>query len=470
MQIGEGAAKASGASKGLDDDDDDATSEVLEVGFFFDGTLNHGGHAMQRDDGSSYANARTNVALLHPLYPTDVVQSGGRAITRRAVYLPGIGTSDGGDDLVDAAFGVGNTGVSARVHEACRQLAALAGANAYAEVIVDAFGFSRGAAAARYFVNCVNRRSFEPVSSGVITDEEPTALGRVQLPAATVRFVGVFDTVAAIGHAGNPDVSDADNQDVNVHVRDGSARAIVHLVADNEYRENFALNSIRTSSGTLPSGGVELVLPGAHSDVGGGYRPDQRGETVIPVPRGLDYFASRAEADAARERFRHSISEFSEWVMRESFAGRATQEFHLRRNVVEGGHDAGDGRPYMHEGLWVWARSTIRAGLENIALAIMHERAQSNAVPLAALPTNAEHDIPSEIRHIHGALRGGGSPSRFDLALLRMNYVHWSAHYGRVDGHDPEAFDRDSVIPFAPHAPARGFRRRVHHNQPGSAW
>jgi uncharacterized protein (DUF2235 family) len=53
--------------------------------------------------------------------------------------------------------GTGGTGVHARVHGALKKLKALVvRPDDWDDIIIDVFGFSRGAAAARYFVNCVN--------------------------------------------------------------------------------------------------------------------------------------------------------------------------------------------------------------------------------------------------------------------------------------------------------------------------
>ena len=46
---------------------------------------------------------------------------------------------------------------------------------------------------------------------------------------------------------------------------------VVHLVAADEYRANFSVTNIQ-SAGSL---GYEIILPGSHSDIGGGYaQPD----------------------------------------------------------------------------------------------------------------------------------------------------------------------------------------------------
>ncbi|MXD86615.1 DUF2235 domain-containing protein, partial [Escherichia coli] len=51
-----------------------------------------------------------------------------------------------------------------------------------------------------------------------------------------------------------------------LELRPSVAKKVFQITAMNEYRYNFSLNSIK---GMWP----ELALPGAHSDIGGGYNP-----------------------------------------------------------------------------------------------------------------------------------------------------------------------------------------------------
>lgn len=469
-ELGEGVAAGSGSSSGSSSS---STTRVLEIGFFFDGTGNNLANA--RGDGEgSYDNAPSNVALLSRLYSTATGRaSDGAEILRRSVYLEGIGTTSGRqDNLLGMGTGTGRTGMSARVHAACRRLETEARTQSYSEIIVDAFGFSRGSAAARYFVNCVNRGSFEPVSSGFLFDDEPTRLGRVVTPPVYVRFLGIFDSVAALISPEGGDASDADNDDVNVHLHDGSAGTTCHLIAGDEHRRNFALNSIRDSHGALPAGGIERALPGVHSDVGGGYLA--RGETVVPVrPRG-DYFDLRADAEAVRHALVRESTQFSDRMRREHFAA-ASSEFSWGYNELQDmGADLPQNR-FLYMGQVVWRRPNVRPGLEKVALKLMHDEALRNDVPFTAIPRNADYAIPSDIQSVYTTLSSGGTLSDAELALLHQNYVHCSAHYGGASGTTTTEFstpprvllDMDLVYP---HIPAPDNRRIVHANQPGRAW
>ncbi|MNH08552.1 hypothetical protein D3C79_679710 [compost metagenome] len=75
-------------------------------------------------------------------------------------------------------------------------------------------------------------------------------------------FVGLFDTVVS-----------SFNSSVNVKLKADCAERVVHLTALDEVRKHFPLSRITTdAAGTsIPAHFTELALPGAHSDVGGGY-------------------------------------------------------------------------------------------------------------------------------------------------------------------------------------------------------
>ncbi|HAK34170.1 MAG TPA: type VI secretion system tube protein Hcp, partial [Pantoea sp.] len=50
-----------------------------------------------------------------------------------------------------------------------------------------------------------------------------------------------------------------------------------HITAQHECRFNFALNSVKPAW-------PELALPGAHSDIGGGYNPDEHEACFLTRP------------------------------------------------------------------------------------------------------------------------------------------------------------------------------------------
>lgn len=231
------------------------------IGIFFDGTQNNRHNSELREQceqasdavcrsiekligaGTSYDNGPTNVTRLHDAY------------TKQRIYIEGIGTQSGqADDTKGLALGIGATGVIMKAQKGLEQLVSKVQSLPPGPVVVDVFGFSRGAAAARHFTNKLLGLD----------------LGR----PVRVGFVGLFDTVAAIGSfADGLDTTDDDNLGVSLYLAPGCADQVVQLTAHHEYRVNFALNSVSSTHREIP-------LYGAHSDIGGGYLA---GEERIPV-------------------------------------------------------------------------------------------------------------------------------------------------------------------------------------------
>lgn len=135
----------------------------------------------------------------------------------------------------------------------------------------DVFGFSRGAAAARHFVNEVNRREAGPLHELLYGSGAPLVVGFTSDRDVQVVFVGLFDTVSAIGTlAGGLSVRNNNDGGVLTRLPTGSAREVVHLVARNEHRANFMLTTVSPEH-------HEILLPGVHSDIGGAITESRRG-------------------------------------------------------------------------------------------------------------------------------------------------------------------------------------------------
>lgn len=130
------------------------------------------------------------------------------------------------------------------------------------QINVSVFGFSRGAAQARAFVNWLF----------AVCKQEDGAWTFAGLPIR-LQFLGIFDTVASVGLANLFDTgtlaghqSWADNS-MEIHP---AVEQCVHYVAGHEVRATFPLDSVRVKS-RYPANALEVMYPGAHSDLGGGY-------------------------------------------------------------------------------------------------------------------------------------------------------------------------------------------------------
>lgn len=147
------------------------------------------------------------------------------------------------------------------------------------EVIFDVFGFSRGAALARQFVNLINEWPAVismPTLRESIWSPRPVIYWR-EIEAfplgvkARVSFVGLFDTVGIFYIAGNER-----NLDFNLYLPSSSADRVVHLTAHHEIRRNFPLTSVKGPGGHGPAHFTEMVMPGVYSDIGGGYENPEK--------------------------------------------------------------------------------------------------------------------------------------------------------------------------------------------------
>ena len=248
------------------------TAQVGYVNVFFDGTQNNyynvSAPVEQKKQGQgSYFNDLSNVARMWKSIQSSSVAN--------AVYIEGIGTArEQDDDKVGLAFGAGETGIPERVRASFAMIVEKvkrnikAGADMPALIRINVFGFSRGAAAARHFVHLVNTQKdvFGPAFKGSLTG---------------INFVGLFDTVAAYrGY-----------ESLQLAFKAGYANKVFHLVAHDEYRSNFPLTDISSARALHTVNctesyrmGYELRIPGAHSDVGGGYLPKVREQRdVIPT-------------------------------------------------------------------------------------------------------------------------------------------------------------------------------------------
>lgn len=151
--------------------------------------------------------------------------------------------------------------------------AALAGQKPRVEQInLSVFGFSRGAAEARAFVNWL----FE------VCKQESGGWTFAGIPIR-LQFLGIFDTVASVGAANlfdNGVVVGHQGWADNTQEIHPAVEQCVHFVAGHEVRACFPLDSVRVKS-HYPANAMEVMYPGSHSDVGGGYAPGALGVSPL---------------------------------------------------------------------------------------------------------------------------------------------------------------------------------------------
>jgi len=433
----------------------------LHIGLFFDGTRNNADNlqrasrpagattptprppAVVADDASpyqsrltsSYSNGLTNIARLQALYPDHRQMPATGDTLALSIYIEGVGTRTGeDDDLMGLAFGIGRTGVRAKrrraleqlLPEALRQLARAQPGRAVSSVHVDLFGYSRGAASARdavAFLNAAGAAAW--LAEQLVRCGWSLAPG---FPGATrlVRFVGLLDTVVAISR------QHRDEMPV-VALPVGCADKVVQLVARDEHREHFALTSVAPEH-------EEIVLPGVHANIGGGYDQRIEGPKLLSRPQGqllrgtglaagdvpplallrTSTVYRNAQATCRRWQRALGLGEEAIWVdvwhqwQQQRVAGSRSvlPQFTLRAYAA------------------VVLRREIDARYQFIALRLLHQRAAAAGVAWTASPdTLPALALPAQLHPIAERLLAGQPLDAAQELTLRQHYLMQSAHW-----------------------------------------
>ncbi|NUG02087.1 T6SS phospholipase effector Tle1-like catalytic domain-containing protein, partial [Acinetobacter oleivorans] len=132
------------------------------------------------------------------------------------------------------------------------------------KINISTFGFSRGAALTRAFTNQFMWQC-ESDCNGL-------TYGTGKYPIE-FKFMGIFDTVASFGLPAT-NLNNNLTFDGRDMVIDERVKMCVHYIAGNEQRFAFPVDLIHKENGEITnSSWKEIVYPGMHSDVGGGYAP-----------------------------------------------------------------------------------------------------------------------------------------------------------------------------------------------------
>ncbi|WP_460163918.1 phospholipase effector Tle1 domain-containing protein [Pseudomonas sp. S2_F03] len=297
-----------------------------------------------------------------------------------------------------------------------------------AKIEFDIFGFSRGSAAARDFANEVLKGEKSILAQAIPTGTAGLADSFTWKPHTdvSINFIGVYDTVAAIANplVGDLNGNNAYNPGINIFVAPDAAKKVVQLVARNERRYNFALNSL---------GAADISLPGVHSDLGGGYLPKAIERILLSKPRKspVDEKTPFVEANSykvAQEDLRRLQDQLAQYNLPLEIR---TWEVPFRSTGKENRKDM----KYVYAA--VSSQREVRSDLSLIYYRIMRELAVKNGVPFRQIPEDDPRlALPAELVPISEKLMAyaqgkskttGLTPQEEELLFRR--YVHLSDNW-----------------------------------------
>lgn len=419
------------------------TIETLTIGLFFDGTGNNafntdlGRSHPSATDSVSYGNDHSNIYRLYQRY-----QKGQSRINptlwQTAIYIEGIGTAKGQPDrtIPDMAFGTGEQGVIAKVQQSLQQirqtLAAALGKDNFGDIKAikfDIFGFSRGAAAARHLANLLHQDA---------CNSQANASAYLNLPDSahlvySIRFMGLFDTVAAIALPVNGMSSRCQqNGELMLNLPINIASRVFHLVAEHECRYNFPLSSVKPYY-------TDFYLPGTHSDIGGGYQDNELEDKLLSQPA-YNTVSDSSEPEQTRI-YQQTVQEKSllesHTLWGPVFRQAEMSIYHWQRPAPE------NKRVGMMKQVAtaVRLRRQVRNSWAYVSLSIMLDAAAEAGCEID--PHNINNKIPASLTAIveklgvnSRALRKGTteastlSPQECDI--ISRDFIHCSAHWNEV--------------------------------------
>ncbi|HDR2782800.1 TPA: DUF2235 domain-containing protein [Enterobacter sichuanensis] len=447
-------------------------------------------HARAGLGNASWQGGITNISRLFDLYQPSDELNDSETEAQVKIYVSGIGTADGeSDSMLGAALGSSLIrqfeGVVTKTDEALDKISAeltrFIKLNrdkvAIAKVQFDVFGFSRGAAAARHFANRVMNQDAE---IAVAIDKGLDLTGHHGKAAGEVRFLGLFDTVAAIGSLLNfYGINGRSNPGVNLELRPSVAQKVFQISAMHECRYNFSLNSI---AGMWP----ELALPGAHSDIGGGYNAGEDEISLLTMP---DFEVIPESSDEMQTAVYRKAEK-----MRQTLYSLPALKYLMPHGEVETKMiswplvNRDKARAFIFEkksGAAVFmTRRAVPNDWEKVSMRVMLDAAQDAGVIFGDIdPQNPDTTLPAELVLLcekaiaqGRAVRLGVEPEGFTAEDMRTigRYLHCSANWNIdsdlslwVNPSSGEVFLRNHYAPTDersfvwPMAPAKGWVRTV---------
>jgi len=214
------------------------------------------------------------------------------------------------------------------------------------------------------------------------------------------------------------------------------AEKVFHITAQHECRYNFALNSIAPAW-------PELILPGAHSDIGGGYLPQLREDLFLTRP--LVETLPHNQPDTQSRVYRQTMAQLR--VLEHSPAIMPV----IRTSAITPDVWEDDFAPpdrYSQPQKRTFSALTLRHRTvlfdwSKVALRVMVDA----AVEAGALFTDVDsikiHALPDELKPLSDRAREMGKAARQhrsvtgftsdEVDVIARRYIHCSAHWNAVE-------------------------------------
>ena len=462
---------------------------ALRIGVFFDGTGNNPNNAAagllcgahhpiaakdidasckpyMSDPDSSYGNDVSNIKKLSDLYDTPEAAEGEGARKRafRMVYVEGIGTRSGQEDsTLGAGTGRGETGVAGRVQSSFvlikQRIKEALDENPGSEIVsltFDTFGFSRGAAAARHFANEVVRGKQGPLGEILRSNADAfsSTFSDQYKSDINMGFIGLFDTVPSIaGWSNLGDIKSPTATGIKLYLDRRYFTDVVQLVARDECRGNFALSRVTPDH-------QEIVLPGVHSDIGGGYREEAE-ECVLVSPMQMLEVSLNTEV-VTTSIYRDAVAVKDQWLANgwpSEMLEIVTPPALVMPNSPQNRMSPRVKRVYAA----VQLKRMVSGMLSRVCLRVMHQQAKAKGVRFNDIPETPDFSIPAELQALSDRFVSGDySTTPQEEKTLKHKYIHTSANWnhplGRRDGSGVRAVYINAPTPDAirvkhPHVP-----------------
>jgi len=430
----------------------------ITMGMFFDGTGNNKFNSdnSRNTTDDSYGNSYSNVARAWQFYkgslngvtlnnPQNRTDAEGVNFN---FYVEGIGTKkDKEDSNIGFGLGMGLYGISQRVKEASRSVADTLRKQkdidtiTTIEITFDVFGFSRGAAAGRHFVDR-NSTAFSYIRGRFVKPSNVPSipvyknyvefyLNNQQDKFITIEinwnFLGLYETVSSHGPNRSDDVGELGLDNLT------EVKAGLQIVAEDEYREKFSLTTVKSNKNI-----TVIKLPGVHSDIGGGYSGNNIGGTqeknyvLYFIRFGNFFYESKTIVN-------QHITNIKNWFLNNGWYKNTDT---LEINTI------GDqtGRIEL-----IGTRKNIKNTYSHIPLHIMTKQAIANGVNFDTALLSTYSIESGLLSKIYNSSSTGVNLNVLDpdeLKEFRRYYLHWSSRlYTLLGGHDPRIVDSEPNYP-----------------------